>query len=544
MLRSENGARLLVVDERRDQGPVRSRPAASRTRDVSSCGVGMTAGPRADGDAIAPVPARTERLTSTTVNAVAWQGLSFVLGRLLVLVATVILARVLGPTDFGLVSLALVFVGFVSVMADFGVAQALIYRQHSPRAADAALACTVVSGVLLGAVTAVAAPLVARAMGDEAITDFVRVLGLTFVLSSFGIVPDVLLRRDLLFRRRLAVQLASQGSLGVVSIALALLGAGPWSLVYGQLVSGLVMSAVAWSRVRYRPDLRWWRLRWTDIRPLLAFGLPTAGNGLLATVILNVDYVVVSHILGAKALGYYMLAFRVPEMVIVSTFQVVSQVVFPVFSRTRGEPERMRRGYVRMWRLQSLYGVVLGCVLAALAPYLVPAVFGPGWGPSVVPLQALAIYAAFRSLGMGVVDVLKSLGRPNLALGLSVARFVVLLPALVLATTAGINGVAITQVVVALVFALIMQLLCGRLLGVPAGRLLGACAPAVGAGIAAAAGAWVVAGLVPGGDLLKLVAGVATAGAVAAGVLLGLSPSTRRELRALLPRRFAVGRSA
>jgi lipopolysaccharide exporter len=504
----------------------------------------MTAGPHGGGDAVAPTAPRSERLTSTTVSAVAWQGLSFVLGRLLVLVATVILARVLGPEDFGLVSLALVFVGFVSVMADFGVSQALIYRQHSPRAADAALACTVVSGLLLGGITAAAAPIVAEGMGDPAITDFLRVLGLTFVLSSFGIVPDVLLRRDLLFRRRLAVQLSSQTSLGIVSIVLALAGVGPWSLVYGQLASAMVMSAVAWSRVRYRPDLRWWRLRWSDIRPLLAFGLPTAGNGLLATVILNVDYVVVSHLLGAKALGYYMLAFRVPEMVIVSTFQVVSQVVFPVFSRTRGEPERMRRGYVRMWRLQTMYGVVLGCVLAALAPYLVPAVFGSGWGPSVLPLQALAIYAAFRSLGMGVVDVLKSMGRPNLALLLSVARFVILLPALVLATAAGINGVAIAQVVVALVFALLMQLVCGRLLGVPAGRLLAACAPAVTAGVAAAAGAAVVAGLTPAGDLVKLIAGVATAGVVSAVILLGLSTSTRRELRALLPRRIAVGRSA
>jgi len=462
--------------------------------------------------------------------------MAFVLGRLLVLVATVVLARLLGPEEFGLVSLALVFVGVVEVMADFGVSQALIYHQNSRRAVDAALAFTVVSGFLLGAATAVAAPYLAQALGDPAITDFLRVLALSFALSSFGIVPDVLLRRDLLFRRRTAVQLSSSVTRGAVAIVLALLGAGAWSLVYGQLAAVTVMSVVAWTRVSYRPDLRWWRLRWTDVRPLLAFGAPTAANGVLSTIILNIDYVVVSRALGATALGFYLLAFRLPEMVIVSVFQVLSSVVFPVFRRARDDPPRLRRGYLRMFRLQTMYGVVLGCVLAAMAPYLVPVVFGPGWEPAVPALQALAIYAAFRSLGMGVVDVLKAMGRPGLALGLSVARFTVLVPALVLATAYGIEGVAVTQAVVAMLFALVMQVIAGRVLGIRPVQLLVACAPAVSGGVAAAACAAVTAALVPGSDLVRLVAGLAAAAVVAAVILLGLSAQTRRDLRSVLRR--------
>jgi PST family polysaccharide transporter len=204
----------------------------------------------------------------------------------------------------------------------------------------------------------------------------------------------------------------------------------------------------------------------------------------------------------------------------------------------------MRRGYLRMWRLQTMYGVVLGCVLAAVAPYLVPVVFGPGWGASIFPLQALAIYAAFRSLGMGVTDVLKSLGRPNLALGFSVARLAVLLPALVVATRFGIAGVAIAQVAVALLFAVLMQLVGGRLLGVRAIDLLKACGPAVVAGTVAAITAGLAAVAVPGGDRVRLAAGLLVAGVVAVAVLLGGSRGTRRDLRALLPRRVAAEEGA
>jgi lipopolysaccharide exporter len=502
------------------------------------------AGPLVPGGAgVVTDPGGPDRLTGATVNAVAWQGLSFALGKVLVLVATIVLARVLGPEEFGLVGLALVFVGFVEVMADFGIAQSLIYYRDSPRAADAALACTVVSGLLLAGGTALAAPYLAQALGDPAITEFLRVLSLSFVLGSFGIVPDVLLRRDLLFKRRLAVQLSSSVTRGGVSIGLALAGAGAWSLVWGQIAAVTVTSVVAWSRVRYRPDLRWWRIRWGDVRPLLAFGAPTAANGLLSTVILNVDYIIVSRALGATALGFYLLAFRLPEMVIVSVFQVLSQVAFPVFSRARKQPGRMRRGYLRMLRLQTTYGVVVGCVLAAAAPVLVPVVFGPGWEQSVFPLQALAIYAAFRSLGMGVVDVLKAMGRPSLALSMSVVRLLVLVPALVLATHWGINGVAVAQVAVALLFAAVMQVMAGRMLGARPLELLSACAPAVGAGIVAAGCAALVAAVVPGDDVVRLAAGLAAAG-MAGGAVLLVSPGSRRELLALAPRRLRTLRGA
>src|SRR5919112_655280 len=104
----------------------------------------MRAGGADRSTAVARSTGPTDRLTSAAVSAVAWQGVSFALGKLLFLVATVVLARVLGPEEFGLVSLALVFVGVVEVMADFGVAQALIYHRDSPRAVDAALAFTVV----------------------------------------------------------------------------------------------------------------------------------------------------------------------------------------------------------------------------------------------------------------------------------------------------------------------------------------------------------------------------------------------------------------
>ena len=167
--------------------------------------------------------------------------------------------------------------------------------------------------------------------------------------------------------------------------------------------------------------------RWA--RPLLAFGLPAAGNVLLLSVVFDLDYLIVGRRLGAAALGWYTLAFRIPELAIINVFYVLSSVAYPVFALAKEDAGRLRRGYLTSIRLQTAYGLGAGVALAVVAPMAVHAVFGPRWAPSVVPLEALALYAAFRSLGIGSVDVYKATGRPRLALWTSVVRLAAVAPA-------------------------------------------------------------------------------------------------------------------
>src|SRR5437867_2381390 len=133
-------------------------------------------------------------------------------------------------------------------------------------------------------------------------------------------------------------------------------------------------------------------------------------------------------------------------------------------------------------------------------------VFGPKWNAAIVPVEALALYAAFRSVGIGPVDAYKGIGRPRLALWLSVARLAAVLPALLIATTYGIVGVAWAQVVVALLLALLMQAVASVVLHIPAMRLVKAVAPAVWLGAGTAVGALAVRLWLPGSELARLVA--------------------------------------
>jgi PST family polysaccharide transporter len=480
-----------------------------------------------------------DSLLRAGAHGVAWQGLAQVVGKLVVLGTTIVLARVLVPEQFGLVSLALVLITYAEAFADAGVAQALVYLPRTRAGLRAALATSLVAGVGLVLAAVAVAPALAAFFGRPDVTPIARLLALSLLTASLGALPESLLRRDLLFRRITAATIARAVVTGVVSVSLAVAGAGAWALAWGTVAGSLTYAVATWALLPQRPDLAFWRTTGADVRRVLSYGMPVALSGLLAKLIVNVDYLVVGRLLGAAALGYYTLAFRIPELAIINVFFVLSSVTFPVFSRLRHDPDRLRNAYLFSVRVYSLYGICAGVGLAVVAPVVVPAVFGPQWADAVPALVPLALYAACRSVGVGANEVYKALGRPGLALSLSVVRLVVLVPALVLgAVYWGAVGVAWAQVVTSLAMAVLMQGRAARVLDLEWRRLVGAVVPGLVAGAAVlAVGLPLVRVDLPAAVVLP--GAVLACGAAALGVTALVQRPLLRDLLQVLRRRAA-----
>src|SRR5205085_12229230 len=144
---------------------------------------------------------------------------------------TIILARLLTPTDFGVVAIALIFITYADVVTDLGVAQALVFLPLDQRRNDAAvLVCLAVSGGFV-ALAMLAAPLVASFFGHPEAAGMFRVLSLALLLRATGQVPDALLRKTLRFRPRTVAELGRALSQGAVSVVAALLAFGPWAII-------------------------------------------------------------------------------------------------------------------------------------------------------------------------------------------------------------------------------------------------------------------------------------------------------------------------
>jgi lipopolysaccharide exporter len=473
-------------------------------------------------------------LSRLAVGSVIWQGLSFLLGRGLNFATTIVLARLLTPHDFGVVGLAIVFITFAQGVSDLGVAQALVYFPPDRRHRDAALLLSIGSGIALCAVGIVAAPAIAAFFHEPDVTPMVRVLSATLLLAALRQVPDALLRRELHFRRRVITQVVQSVAQGLVSIGLAVAGLGAWAIVWGYVAGTMAACVITWALVSYRPDRGCLRLQRDAVRRLLGYGAPAAAQGLLAALIFDVDYVVVGSVLGAEALGVYTLAFRLPQLLIVNVFGVISSVAFPMYSRVSGDRERLRRAYLRSVRLQMAYGAAAGVGWFMVAPLVVPVVLGARWHGAVGPLEGLALYATARSLGAGAVEVYKSIGRPEIGAWVAAVRLAILLPALVLVVHSGIDAVAWTQAALALVFAVGMQGVAMRVVGVRAADLLAAMRPALALGAGAAAGAGAVRLGVAGDGMPQLCAAIAAGAAAGAAALWLVDAPFLREVRSLL----------
>jgi lipopolysaccharide exporter len=419
-----------------------------------------------------------------------WQGLAHAVGKSIVLVTTIVLARLLSPQEYGLVAAALVLMAYAEAVADAGVAQALIYFERSREAARAALLVSVVTGTILATAAFLSAPLIADFFGHPDVAPLARVLAASLLATSLGAVPEALLRRGLLFQRLTVAAVMRAVVSGLLTMGLAFAGYGAWSLAIGTVAGTVAYAMSCWLLLPDTVPLKLWKAQRTHVRATVAYGAPVAGSALLAKLIFDIDYLVVGRLEGAEALGFYTLAFRLPEFLIISVFFVLSSVLFPLYARARDDRERLRRGYLHSVQIQALYGVTAGVGLAMVAPYLVPVLFGEKWNATVPVLMLLSLYAAVRSLGVGANEVYKAVGRPGLSIWISVIRLVILLPALIIAARWGIVGVAAAQLVVSLFFVVGMQTVAARVMQLRARQLLTAVVPALACGALVAVVGW------------------------------------------------------
>ncbi|MGY1846853.1 oligosaccharide flippase family protein [Blastococcus sp. SYSU DS1021] len=452
----------------------------------------------------------------TAGSSFLWSAVSFTASKLLVFLVTLVMARLLVPEDFGVVAVGLAIVAFLEVALDLGVGSALVYEQErgiTPRVQTAftlnlgiAAVCTTV-GVL-------AAPAVA-AVFDVDDVNLLRVLFLYFLVRGLVQVPDAVLRRDLLFKRRALVEVCRAFGRGAVSIPLAMAGAGPWALVAGILASEALGVVLTWWAVGFLPTFS---LDRRVARRLLGFGSAVLTLKILGAVLENADYYIVGAELGTYALGIYTLAFRVPEIVLANVFWIFSSVAFSIYSRARSsEASELSAVATRALQVITLFAFPAGAGMAVVSLPLTVTLLGWQWEQAAGPMLFVALSMAASSIGYASGDVFPAVGRPGLLIKIVAPMVVVKVVGLALAAPHGLTAMAATLFGMSVAFSAVRLAVANRLLDVRAVESLRAMVPGLLAAIGATAGALPVVLLVePGVEALLL--------AVPAGILGAMTP--------------------
>jgi O-antigen/teichoic acid export membrane protein len=358
-------------------------------------------------------------------------------------VSLLVLARLLAPSQLGVLALAAMAYNVLAAINSMGVADALTWRQDRAReAAGTALSLMVGLGLALTAAAWVAAPWLARFFHSPESSFVVRGFALAITFDAASTVPVALLTRAMSFRRRALTDSVPALASGATMVAVVAAGHPLGGLVAGQLVQGVGALAVALAvGPRVRPG---WDRRLAQ--ELLSYGSHLGGAAVALLALLNVDYLVVGHVLGPVQLGYYSLAFRICYVPYLAVSFVANGAAFPYYCRL-GSPRRLGQAAGRVLALVNLASAPAYAGLALFAGDVV--LLGHKWAPAAACIRWLAAYGMGISVVNSAQCVLKAAGRPGRLLAGRLVHLGALTLVLVAVASRGIVAVSAAQAAVA-----------------------------------------------------------------------------------------------
>jgi O-antigen/teichoic acid export membrane protein len=381
------------------------------------------------------------------------------------------MARELGPETFGLFGIAMIVFGVADMAVGGAAVDVLVPRKafedgytDATFRASLLLACAAAAGIAWGAT------LPARWAGDVRAAEALSALAWLLPVAVGSRVPMTLLARELRFRSIAQITALATILSCACGIALALHGAGLWSLVAMEAVRASVVLVGAWWTLGWRPGLR--------ARPQHLAELAQAWRRTLATY--SVGYadqmlprLLVAHLLGPQGLGLFNLALRIPQELGRLLLDPLYDVAMSACARARNTGEDLQRLIVGLYASARLVVWPLCLLMAAVLPWLVPLVFGPQWAPAIVPAQVLLLGCLRWATGSFNTAILFGTGHPRSSLALFAFGCLLQLLLFPLLAPWGIVGVAAAMVARQVLDWPLAGVLIRRATGLPIRRQLG-----------------------------------------------------------------------
>lgn len=367
--------------------------------------------------------AQMRDLDRSLVHGIAWTGAAKWAGQLVAWASTLIVARLLTPEDYGLVGMASIYLGLITLVSEFGLGTTVITLRDLREEQVAQLnGLSVLVGVGSFALSGAAAIPLGRLFHAPELPAVVMAMSAAFVITSFKTVPFSLLQRDMRFRALALVETGRAVLLAVSMIAFALLGLRYWTLVIGGLLSSALSTGATLALRRHR--FAWPRRR--SLTHAMTFSGHILAARLCWYTYSNADFLVAGRILGKAALGLYEFGWNLANIPIDRITSLVAQVTPAVFSAVQNDAAALRRYLLRITEGLALITFPASLGMALVAPDFVLLALGEKWQGAIVPLQLLAVSTGFRAVTPLFSQVLSAVGQSRLTMRYGVVATLVL----------------------------------------------------------------------------------------------------------------------
>lgn len=355
-----------------------------------------------------------------TISNLAWRFVERCGAQGIALFVSIILARMLDPTDYGMISLVVILTNILQVLVDCGLGNALIQKKDADDLDfSSVFCCNIFFCCILYVGLFFLAPVIASFYGDKKLISIIRVLGLTVVISGVKNIQQAYVSKQLIFKRFFYATFGGSIVSAICGIYLAYHGYGVWSLVVQQVSNALLDTMILWIVVRWRPKLSFSLNR---LKPLFSYGWKLLVSSLINTIYRDIRQLVIGKMYSSADLAYYNRGKQFPDIIVMNMNLSVDSVLLPVLSNYQNDRKRIKTVIQRAIITESyvLWPMMFG--LMAIGKKLVCIVLTEKWIACVPYLYIFCFTLGIEPIHTANLNAIKALGRSDITLKMEILK--------------------------------------------------------------------------------------------------------------------------
>lgn len=361
-----------------------------------------------------------ENLKTKAVKGVAWNMIGNYANKFIQFVIALVLARLLTPGDYGLIGMLGFFMGLAGTLIDGGFTNALIrFEDRNNKDFCTVFYINLGMSCLMYGVLALSAPWIAEFYNQPELVNIIRIYCLTLVIGAFGAINGIILTINLQFKESTLITTSAATISGCIGIVFAFLGFGVWSLIYQQIIAGILRVILLFYSVRWFPSLIFSR---ESFKRLFSYGSKLLLSGLISSAYANMYPLVIGKQFTPADLGYVSRAQGFNEMAAGTINGVLAGVAFPVLSKVQNDNDVLLRLYGKYIKLCAFAVFPIIFFLAGIAKPLILFLLTDKWAPSIILLQILSISFLWEGITRINLNLLYVKGRSDLILKLEIIK--------------------------------------------------------------------------------------------------------------------------
>jgi len=383
----------------------------------------------------------SSNLKRKAVRGVMWTLADKVLSQLITFIVVILLARKLAPEDFGLIGMLAIFLLVAESLINSGFSQALIQKKNrAGRDYSTVFITNLVLSIFLYAALSCGSPYIAEFYNSPELEKIAKFSFLVLIINALCIVPDTKLAIELNFKAKAKVNFISNVLASILALYMAYAGYGVWAIVAQQIARAVSRAVLLYSVSRWKPSAKFSK---SSFLGLFGFGSNLLIAGIVATIVNNLQALLIGKYFGAKDVGYYMQGQRLSAILAGTVTTSIQGVTYPIMTSLQDDQDRLIKIYKKVVAMTAFISFPVMIGMAIIAEPFVRVFLTDKWLPAVPVIQWLCLASALMPINGVHLNILNAVGRSDLFLKVDLIKLPINLAALMLAIPYGIEGVAI-----------------------------------------------------------------------------------------------------